>query len=321
MSQEILVRADHLTKEYKAKQGTVQALTDVSLTIYRGETLALVGESGCGKSTLGRVLLQSVRQDSGDVFFHGQNLSHLKKEELRQLRQKMQMIFQDPYASLDPRMNVETIIQEPLKAFGLSKSERNARVQELIRQTGIPEEYLKRYPHQFSGGQRQRIGIARALALKPEFVVCDEPVSALDVSIQAQILNLLEQLQKELNLTYLFVSHDLSVVNHIADRVCVMFLGQICEIGPTEEIFFHPQHPYTKLLLDATPVIGNRLEVAEEENVDAIEIPSSMNPPSGCRFHTRCPYAAAVCKEVHPDLTGHTDHLCACHMEKGGNCR
>lgn len=314
MSREILVRADHLTKEYKLKRGTVHALTDVSLSIYRGETLALVGESGCGKSTLGKVLLQSVRQDSGDVIYDGQNLSKLKKEELRQLRRKMQMIFQDPYASLDPRMNVEAIIQEPLKAFGMKKEEREAREKELLRQTGIPEEYLKRYPHQFSGGQRQRIGIARALAVKPEFVVCDEPVSALDVSIQAQILNLLEKLQHELGLTYLFVSHDLSVVNHIADRVCVMFLGQICEIGTTEEIFFHARHPYTQLLLESTPTVGKRLEVKPGESVDAMEIPSAMDPPSGCRFHTRCPYAKAVCAEAHPELLGSDDHLCACHL-------
>ena len=314
MSREILVRADHLTKEYKLKRGTVHALTDVSLSIYRGETLALVGESGCGKSTLGKVLLQSVRQDSGDVIYDGQNLSKLKKEELRQLRRKMQMIFQDPYASLDPRMNVEAIIQEPLKAFGMKKEEREAREKELLRQTGIPEEYLKRYPHQFSGGQRQRIGIARALAVKPEFVVCDEPVSALDVSIQAQILNLLEKLQHELGLTYLFVSHDLSVVNHIADRVCVMFLGQICEIGTTEEIFFHARHPYTQLLLESTPTVGKRLEVKPGESVDAMEIPSAMDPPTGCRFHTRCPYAKAVCAEEHPELLGSDDHLCACHL-------
>jgi len=314
MNQEILVQADHLTKEYKLKRGIVRALTDVSLSIYRGETLALVGESGCGKSTLGKVLLQAVRQNSGDVIYDGKNLSALSREELRQMRRNMQMIFQDPYASLDPRMNVETIIQEPLKAFGMKKEERELRVKTLLHQTGIPEEYLKRYPHQFSGGQRQRIGIARALALNPEFVVCDEPVSALDVSIQAQILNLLQQLQEELGLTYLFVSHDLSVVNHIADRVCVMFLGQICEIGTTEEIFFHARHPYTKLLLESTPTIGKRLEVKPGENVDAMEIPSSMNPPSGCRFHTRCPYAKDICGEIHPQMQGENGHLCACHM-------
>lgn len=312
MNQQVLVQAEHLTKEYKGKKGTVRALTDASLTICRRETLALVGESGCGKSTLGRILLQSIKQDSGNVIYDGQNLADLKKEELRQMRRKMQMIFQDPYASLDPRMNVETILQEPMKAFGMSKKERQHRTEELLHQTGIPEEYLKRYPHQFSGGQRQRLGIARALAVNPEFIVCDEPVSALDVSIQAQILNLLEDLQQKLGLTYLFISHDLSVVNHIADRVCVMFLGQICEIGTTEEIFFHARHPYTKLLLESTPVIGKRLQVGGAE--DSVEIPSSMNPPSGCRFHTRCPYAAEICSQAHPELTGENGHLCACHL-------
>ena len=254
----VLVDVHNLVKEFPVSgsgKGVVHAVSDVSFQIYEGETLALVGESGCGKSTLGRLLLRLLEPTAGEVIFDGTNVGKLKGKELRNFRKEMQIIFQDPYASLNPRMNVERIISEPLITHKVcaNKMETRHRVVELMQEVGIPVEFLRRYPHQFSGGQRQRIGIARALALRPRLIVCDEPVSALDVSIQSQVLNLLDDLQEQYHLTYLFISHDLSVVRHISDRVAVMFLGCICEIGSTEEIYNSPMHPYTKFLLDSVP--------------------------------------------------------------------
>lgn len=311
MAREVLVDAKNLVKTFKASKGQVQAVTDVSLQIYRGETLALVGESGCGKSTLGRLLIRLIEADSGTVNFDGTELTALKKKDLRAFRKKMQLIFQDPYASLDPRFTIEKCICEPLRAAGCSAEEQHKTVLELAEKCGINPDHLGRYPHQFSGGQRQRVGIARAIALRPQLIVCDEPVSALDVSIQAQTLNLLHDLQQELQLTYLFISHDLGVVHYISDRVCVMFLGRVCEIGTTEEIYYHPRHPYTKYLLSATPQIGKK--GIEKDQLLTGEIPSPINPPSGCRFRTRCPYATEECAREVPQLAGDENHQVACH--------
>ncbi|MCD8103664.1 MAG: ATP-binding cassette domain-containing protein [Lachnospiraceae bacterium] len=308
-----LLEAAHLTKEFRTAHGVVHAVSDVSLTIQRGETLALVGESGCGKSTLGRLLLRLIEPTSGTVVMDGTEVTALKREELRKFRRKMQLIFQDPYSSIDPRMTIRKIIAEPLKAFSVPKKEQEAIILDLVEKTGIRPEYLERYPHQFSGGQRQRVGIARALALNPELVVCDEPVSALDVSIQAQTLNLLHDLQQKMGLTYLFISHDLAVVNYISDRVCVMFLGKICELGPKEQIYFHPRHPYTKFLLSATPEPDPRKR-KEDQDLLMGDLPSPVNPPSGCRFRTQCPYARELCAAEEPGLREVDGRQCACHF-------
>jgi oligopeptide transport system ATP-binding protein len=314
-----LVAAENLIKEFPLRGGfrgegqIVQAVTDVSFAIGRGETLALVGESGCGKSTMGRMILRLIEPTAGSVYFEGKELTKMNDEELRKTRKKMQIIFQDPYASLNPRMNVCQIVAEPLAAHRVyrAKHETEAKVKELLAKVGIRPEHMSRYPHQFSGGQRQRIGIARALALDPLLIVCDEPVSALDVSIQAQILNLLSDLQREMGLTYLFISHDLSVVRYISNRVCVMFLGKLCEIGETEELFANPLHPYTRFLLDAVPKPNPHLR--REKALLAGEIPSPINPPSGCRFHTRCLVASAVCGEETPVLRQVGERKVACH--------
>ena len=281
----------------------------------QGRTLALVGESGCGKSTLGKLLLRLIPATAGSIVFDGEDITKMNKNQLRQARQKMQLIFQDPYASLDPRMNVGEIISEPLRAYKIYRSEKELeqRVRELMDKVGIRPEFYHRYPHQFSGGQRQRVGIARALALNPKLIVCDEPVSALDVSIQAQILNLLHDLQQELGLTYLFISHDLSVVRYISNRVCVMFLGKVCEIRDTDSLYANPCHPYTKFLLDSTPQPDpNRRK--EDRALLTGEIPSPINPPSGCRFHPRCPFAQEICKTQEPELKPCTGGMCACHF-------
>ena len=311
-SRDVLLRAEHLTKEFRSGGGVVHAVSDVSFEIYRGETLALVGESGCGKSTLGRLLLRLLRPTSGTVMMDGKDLTAMSDGEMRRFRRNMQLVFQDPYTALDPRMTVKKIIGEPLRAFGVHRTERQRIVMETAEQVGIPVEFLDRYPHQFSGGQRQRIGIARALALQPSLIVCDEPVSALDVSIQAQILNLLHDLQQQFGVTYLFISHDLSVVHYVSDRVCVMFLGKICEIGDCDEIFSAPRHPYTKFLLAATPKLDPRQKQDAGEILKG-EIPSPMHPPSGCRFRTRCPYATERCAQEEPVLQGENGHLAACH--------
>ena len=313
----VLAEARGLVKDFPVsggKKAAVHAVSEVDLTIYQGETLALVGESGCGKSTLGRLMLGLLEPTAGTVSFDGQDLSTLKGKDLREKRREMQIIFQDPYASLNPRMDVEHIISEPLrthKVYG-TKEETRRRVLELMDEVGIPREFLRRYPHQFSGGQRQRIGIARALALQPKLIVCDEPVSGLDVSIQSQVINLLEDLQGQYGLTYLFISHDLSVVRHISDRVCVMFLGCVCELGNTAEIYDTPMHPYTRFLLDSVPKPDPKLRDDDRELLTG-EIPSPVNPPSGCRFRTRCPYADERCAAERPALRDCGGRQVACH--------
>ena len=309
----VLLKAEHLKKYFKSPHGTVKAVDDVSLEIYEGETLALVGESGCGKSTLGRVILNLITPTSGTVTFDGTDITALHGKALRNMRAQMQLVFQDPFSSLDPRFTVGQLIAEPLQNMGLSKQEQQKRVLELMDRVSLQPEHYSRYPHQFSGGQRQRIGIARALAPNPRLIVCDEPVSALDVSIQAQILNLLKKLQNQSNLTYLFISHDLAVVRYISDRVCVMFLGQICELCSTAEAYEKPLHPYTRMLIDSAPEPDPDFH-REDRMLLQGELPSPVNPPAGCRFCTRCPFATDVCRTVHPELKEYTPgHFCACH--------
>ncbi len=320
--QKVLLEAKHLVKEFPAggtrkNPQVVHAVTDVNLTIYEGETLALVGESGCGKSTLGRVLIRLIEPTGGDILYEGQSIVGMREAAFARLRRQMQIIFQDPYASLNPRMSVKEIIGEPLLTYGMrDKREREVRVRELMKEVGIAQEFYNRYPHQFSGGQRQRIGIARAIALNPKLIICDEPVSALDVSIQSQVLNLLKDLQEKYGLTYLFISHDLSVVKFIADRVCVMFLGKICEIGDTDSLYEKPLHPYTRFLMNAIPKADPRLRSQEKELLSG-EIPSPVNPPFGCRFHTRCPYAKDICRKEEPAGQTVGERQGFCHFPLG----
>jgi oligopeptide transport system ATP-binding protein len=292
----------------------VRAVDGVSFEIKTGETLGLVGESGCGKSTLGRALLRLTPHTGGRVYFRGRDLSHLSSHELRRARRHMQMIFQDPYASLNPRMSVGQIVAEPLDTFGLAHGrERAERVGELLETVGLSARHVKRYPREFSGGQRQRIGIARALAANPEFVVADEPISALDVSIQAQILNLLERLRRERHLTYLFISHDLRAIRHLSDRIAVMYLGKLVEVGAAASVYDEPLMPYTKALISAVPFADPAREAARRRVVLTGDVPSSLDPPRGCRFHTRCPYAVEACREVKPALAEiKPAHFAAC---------
>jgi oligopeptide transport system ATP-binding protein len=293
----------------------VKAVDGVSFNIEAGETFGLVGESGCGKSTLGRALLRLTKPTGGHVFFRNRDLAHLSEREMRKERRHLQMIFQDPYASLNPRMTVGQIVGEPLETFGLNGAEddRESRVRELMETVGLSPRFVKRYPHEFSGGQRQRIGIARALAANPAFIVADEPISALDVSIQAQIMNLMERLQRELNLTYLFISHDLRAVRHVADRVAVMYLGKLVEIADAKTIYDESLMPYTKALISAVPVPDPEVEATRQRIVLEGDVPSPINPPVGCPFHTRCPWAIEACKEVVPPLVEiKSRHFAAC---------
>lgn len=292
----------------------VKALDDISLKIGRGETLGMVGESGCGKTTFGRTVLRLTEPSSGSITFDGRDVCAAGKEELRRLRMEMQIIFQDPYASLNPRMTVADIIRSPLDVFKLgTKEERNQKVKEILSRVGLNEYHMNRYPHEFSGGQRQRIMIARALVLNPKFIICDEPVSALDVSVRSQVLNLLQDLQEEFHLTYLFISHDLSVVKYISDRIAVMYLGGIVEIAPKAELYDGPHHPYTKALLAAIP-IPDPTVVRSDLRLQG-ELPSPLNIPEGCRFCTRCPYAAERCRKERPELREISNgHFAACHM-------
>jgi oligopeptide transport system ATP-binding protein len=316
-----LVEVKSLKKYFPAGSGllsaggdTVKAVDDVSFAIRRGETFGLVGESGCGKSTTGRCILRLIEPTAGQVNFEGQDLLALDARSLRQLRREMQIIFQDPYASLNPRMQVGEIIAEPLVIHRVGTGhERKGRVGELLELVGLKPEHAARYPHEFSGGQRQRIGIARALALNPKFIVCDEPVSALDVSVQAQVVNLLQDLQEQLGLTYLFISHGLSVVEHISTRVGIMYLGKLVEVASSEAIFRNPLHPYTRALLSAIPIPDP--DARRERLPLAGEIPTAIKPPSGCRFRTRCPVAEPQCAETEPQLVEvDTDHFVACHL-------
>jgi oligopeptide/dipeptide ABC transporter ATP-binding protein len=303
-------------RDWRATSQVLRAVDRVSFDLERGETLALVGESGCGKTTVGRTLLRLYEPSEGTIRFDGVDLASLSGGGLKDFRRRAQMIFQDPYASLNPRMKVEEIVAEPLRVHGLgSKAERRVRVRELLGLVGLPEAAAQRFPHSFSGGQRQRIGIARALALEPDFIVCDEPVSALDVSVQAQVINLLKDIQSELGLTLLFISHDLAVVRHAATRVAVMYLGRICELGPRDAIFENPRHPYTQSLLSAVPIPDPPLERSRARTVLSGDVPSPISPPSGCRFNTRCPYAMDVCRQVEPRLrpTSGGD-VVACHL-------
>lgn len=321
---EVLLKVDQLVKYFPIKKGLLQrqvgavhAVDGISFEIVQGETFGLVGESGCGKSTAGRSILQLYRPTSGHVYFKGIDLAAIKGEELRQTRRNMQMIFQDPYASLNPRMSVGDIIGEPLIIHNLTKDkkETHERVKELLEVVRLSSSYAIRYPHEFSGGQRQRIGVARALALNPDLIICDEPISALDVSIQAQVINLLEDLQADFGLTYLFIAHDLSVVRHISKRVAVMYLGVLVELTSVKELYHHPLHPYTQALLSAVPVPDPVIEQTRERIILIGDVPSPVNPPSGCRFRTRCPLAVEICAKEHPEWREvSSGHWVACHL-------
>jgi oligopeptide transport system ATP-binding protein len=320
-SQAPLIRLEGLTKHFpihkgffNRKVGEVQAVTNVDLSIYAGETLGVVGESGCGKSTLGRCILQLLRPSAGQVYLQDRELTRLHNRELRPLRKEMQIIFQNPYSSLDPRMTIGETVSEPLQVHRLYQGKAlNQRVQELLDMVGLPRDAARRYPHEFSGGQRQRVGIARAIALNPRFIVADEPVSALDVSIQAQILNLLDDLKKSIGLTYLFIAHNLSVVEYISDRVAVMYLGKIVEIAPAAQLYKQPLHPYTKALLSAIPVPDPTVDHSKRVLLQG-DLPNPANPPTGCRFHTRCPYVVEKCRqEVPQGIEYMPGHIGYCH--------
>lgn len=320
----VLIRVEDLKKHFpimrgliiQRQVGAVKAVDGVSFEIKRGETLGLVGESGCGKSTTGRTILRLHEPTSGSVFYRDENLAEAKPEKMRRFRRDLQIIFQDPYASLNPRMTVGNIVAEPLEVHGIGdQRERRERVQDLLKLVGLNPYFINRYPHEFSGGQRQRIGVARALALEPEFIVCDEPISALDVSIQAQVVNLLQDLQKDLNLTYLFIAHDLSMVRHISDRVAVMYLGKIMELASRKDLYENPLHPYTQALLSAVPIPDPHKERKRQRILLEGDVPSPANPPSGCQFHTRCPLAVEMCKHVVPEWREVSpEHWVYCHL-------
>ncbi len=297
--------------------GYVRAVDGISFSIERGSTLGLVGESGSGKTTIGRTLIRLYKPTEGQILFDNQDLAHIEGEPLRQIRQRLQMVFQDPYASLNPRFTIGSLIAEPMHIYHTGSAEEiRERTIELLRVVGLRPEYVDRYPHEFSGGQRQRIAIARALSINPEFVIADEPVSALDVSVRAQVLNLLQRLQQQFHLTYLFVSHDLSVVRHIADRIAVMYLGKIVEIADRDELYTTPKHPYTRVLLSAVPIPDPVVERKRQRIILSGDLPSPVNIPKGCRFHTRCPMAQAICREVEPAFEAKEgrEHYAACHF-------
>ena len=322
MSAESLLSVQGLVKHFPVKRGVVfsktvgqvRAVDDVSFDIARGETLALVGESGCGKSTTGRLILKLMEPTGGSVRFQGQEIANLSGDEMRKMRRHLQIIFQDPYASLNPRMTIQDILLEPMQVHGIgTPAEREERVRELLQVVGLPPEFARRYPHQFSGGQRQRIGIARALTVNPELIVCDEPVSALDVSIQAQVVNLLQNLQQRFGLSYLFIAHDLAVVKHISDRVAVMYLGKLVEIADKKTLYAQPLHPYTQALLSAIPRPDPHAE--RQRIILTGDVPSAMRPPAGCRFNTRCPHAQERCRSEEPVLRDAAPgHRVACHF-------
>jgi len=325
-AQEPLVQVKNLVKHFPINRGfifqrqigAVRAVDDVSFDIYRGETLGLVGETGCGKTTVGRTLLRLYEPTGGHVFFEGHDLAAMRGRELRHMRRRMQMIFQDPYASLNPRMTVGGIVGEPLEVHGVaSGKEKVERIQELLEIVGLNPYFINRFPHEFSGGQRQRIGIARSLALNPDLIICDEPISSLDVSIQAQVVNLLEELQKRLGLTYLFIAHDLSMVRHISDRMAVMYLGKIVELTDRDEIYLNPLHPYTKALMSAVPVPDPDVEEQRKRIILEGDIPSPANPPPGCHFSTRCPVAEEICSQEEPVYREvKPGHWVSCHLVK-----
>ncbi len=325
VNQEPLLKVDHLKKYYSLKTGTfsnkkgyVKAVDDISFEVKEGQTLGIVGESGCGKSTMGRSVIRLIEPTEGRVYLDGDDFTALKGNELKKARRKIKLIFQDPYASLNPRMTVKDIIGENIdidKTYP-TKKERDDRIMEVMEQTGLDLDYMGRYPHEFSGGQRQRIGIARAIVLQPKLVICDEPVSALDVSIQAKIINLLKDLQRSMGLSYIFISHDLSVVKHISDRVGVMYLGHMMEIADKKSLYDNPSNPYTQALISAIPKMAG--ETGGEKIVLTGDVPSPANPPSGCCFHTRCPQAMPICSEEVPELKQiGPDHYCACHLCNG----
>jgi oligopeptide transport system ATP-binding protein len=317
-----LLEVRHVKKYFPIRSGVLQrevaavhAVDDVSFAVREGETLGLVGESGCGKSTLGRTIVRLLEPTEGEILFQGTHIEHLGTRKMRPLRSEIQMVFQDPYASLNPRKRVGTIVSDPMKIHHLgSRAEQKKRVGDILETVGLSPEHYNRFPHEFSGGQRQRIGIARALALRPKLIIADEPVSALDVSIQSQMLNLLDDLQKEFQLTYLFIAHDLGVVRHVSDRIAVMYLGKIVELSPAEELYKRPIMPYSEALLSAVPIPDPDLAEKRERIVLEGDVPSPINPPSGCRFHPRCRYATEVCKELEPPLVDYGNgHLAACH--------